>query len=308
MAESKFFIFPDGDGKRAPARHEFVALLLAFSQQDFAARDRLFAEIDFLKTAQSGETLLMVAAELSERACVEEILPFFDATARDGKGCTPLIRAVKGQRLDTAKALLERSNASEQDLDGWNALMHAIAASDREFGLDCVRLLLPQTDLAAIAEGGDNAFLLAARIGTRDILDALLPHFDARERRHASDDNLTPLMIAAAEGNAWGVEALLPLSDPNAQDFDGWNALMFSLGDTPEEFECGRMLIPVTYLSARTLRGKDIFDLGKEGDLEQVVGRLVAEREQMELKVAASAASLADDAAPRAAKRAATRL
>jgi len=203
--------------------------------------DLLCAEFAPFDTASSGEDALMLAADNGWAEMVKRLLPHSDANAhRDSLGRNALMQALSRDYWRCAELLIPVSDMAAQDNDGLTALMMAAQFS----GEQAVKAILPLSDPLTIDWNGRNALMVAASAGKMKNMELLLRHGpDARthdprssKRGHAYMGGLTAFMIAACKGHHECVKALLPVSDPLAQDDSGHAAL--SLAAANGSIEC----------------------------------------------------------------------
>lgn len=158
-------------------------------------------------------------------------------------GATPMHLAAARGCPHVIEALLPISDLLAKDWQGRSALF--IAASSNQ--LLAARMLLPFSEVDAKNNSGFTPLGIAIHEGFYELALRIAPHADSL--KPCSPFGLTPLMLAAASGNAELVAALLPSSDPAAKAGDGWTALMFAA-------QCGSesavsLLAPLSELDAR---------------------------------------------------------
>lgn len=87
-----------------------------------------------------------------------------------------------------------------------------------------------------------------------------------------SEEGWTALMSAARLGHAECLDALIPVSDCNAVDIDGWNALMISqFNEKTGLSKCFELLLPVTNCKATDLCGRTaLMIVAWQGEVECV--------------------------------------
>ena len=113
------------------------------------------------------------------------------------------------------------ANPRAADAHGGTALMYAAWEGDAE----CVKLLMPLSDLKASSKIGRTPLMFATVRCNAACMELLLPESDANE---PDGDGLTPLMVAVMGNNISGVDLLLPSSSPGAVDQRGKTALILA--------------------------------------------------------------------------------
>jgi ankyrin repeat protein len=118
--------------------------------------------------------LLLAAAEGRAGAVLSFLTQGVDVNAADRRGFSPLMLAVRGGHLETARALLE--GGADLDLrrggaDAWPALMHAIHRGHHDLA---IALLEWGADPDARGKCGYSALMMAAGCGDRSLVAALL--------------------------------------------------------------------------------------------------------------------------------------
>lgn len=230
--------------------HAETAILLASNMEALALSEE---EI-------SGEdaNLVMAAAEGGNPRCVEAALAWApEGAAAVGDGRTALMWAAASNSPECVELLLPLSNPRHEDYD-FNTALHMAA----QWGPACVKMLAPLSDLEAIeAEDRMTPLLRAINSGHVDAAKALLDAgASLRAKNHkgqqamhkalgASSEMLlfliglgldgkvldkednSPLMTIAAfpewflgADASIKVEALLPISDIDAKNIEGWTA------------------------------------------------------------------------------------
>jgi ankyrin repeat protein len=134
-----------------------------------------------------------------------------DVNATDPRtGSTALHEAVRNNQAAALRALVAASaNANVADSGGNTPLLEAVSRAQ----LDCVRALLPVSDLSARSDGR-TALHLAVAAGDVDVFELLLPRFlqdvDARTRRSEGvTSDQTALHLACIAGREDLVRALV---------------------------------------------------------------------------------------------------
>ena len=167
---------------------------------------------------------LQVAARGNDPERIAEMIAQgADASSRDHVGRTPLMWAASLGHEESVRALLAASDIQARDDDGWNAAMWA-ADNGR---LGCLLLLEPALRGEAGAEKPNPILLsLAAAQGHAACVQALIPHCDAKIADEAGG---TPLIWAARAPSPECVKLLLPVSNAQAKTTEGQqSALMFA--------------------------------------------------------------------------------
>lgn len=237
-----------------------------FSRPDLATGDlqRFSPEaLDENIRAAEAEAIerLVSAATLGEMGDMRQLLARLspDCAARTGRheGLTPLIAAVRRDRVDAISLLLERrATVNGKDSGGWTVLMHAIqsqrpgvvsnllkakasvhAVAEADGQLTPLMLAAagPRTELCTMLlkagapkeardAQGQKAVHIAAKRGHGGALVSLIA---AGARVNDSDaEGLTPLLVAATSGRAECVKLLLAnRADLTAKDPEGRTAI-----------------------------------------------------------------------------------
>ncbi|XP_046566153.1 uncharacterized protein LOC124274831 [Haliotis rubra] len=175
---------------------------------------------------KKGETPLHCAAQNQCMECVELLLPLSNVNTQGGDGRTALLLRLQSNvshSHDVIQALLEKgADVGILNKDDETPL-HCAA---RKQCMECVKLLLPLSDVNAQDSDGDTALHCSSWSCTphfHKIIQALLDkEADVKIKNKKGE---TPLHRAALNQCMECVELLLPLSDVNAQDSDGDTAL-----------------------------------------------------------------------------------
>lgn len=180
---------------------------------------------------------LIYAAEVGSVDCVVELIKHCDPKASGDNDVTALIAAAAKGQAECVKALLPVSDAKARDCRGMCALMHAVEQDCRltyyipENSDECAKLLIPHSDTNAQDDQGRTALIMAiTETEYIDIVKLLLPHSNLELK---DNEGRTALLNAACVANDFSsacVRLLLASKcSPNAQDNDGWTALMLAV-------------------------------------------------------------------------------
>jgi len=220
------------------------------------------------RTMISGWSALGEAIRAGKDDCAKILLPLTDLAARQADdGMTLLMLAAKSGRPEWAKKLLPGSDFCAVDAKGNTALMHAADA----LAVDCAFMLAPLGDANAIDKTQKRTALMMA-IGKSSVdaakaaqcVKALLP-FSNLEIRDGLDE--TALMQAARHGTVEIVRALLPACDARAATRDGVTALMIATQNpAPDSLDKVLALIGASDLKAATRREKTAFHIAVENE------------------------------------------
>jgi ankyrin repeat protein len=174
--------------------------------------DLLLPVVDAKQPSENGSTALMLAAQIGRVDWIERLLPLSDPDALDANGCSAIMLAARCGQGGSVQALLDASDLSKR--------------SDHLLGTGLLGLCAAFCDEETVR-------MAAGRI----------------EREAPNRDDVTPLMLAADEGNAGKARAVLSKCDPLARDNVGRTALMrFAASETlsrqqPEAVrECAALL------------------------------------------------------------------
>lgn len=264
-------------GHHAAVRH----LLAAGARVD--GRERARGQTALMWASAQGhtaivQTLVAAGAALHERSTARR--QWVNATGNadytgvmevEQGGYTPLLFAVRGNHLDTVRALLALgAKVHDVSADGTSAVVLAAHSGHREM----TRLLLDAGADPNADGSGYTALHIAVRRGDVDVVKALVARganpnarvVRATPARRISDDvalprdvvGSTPLWLAARYGQVEVLEALGDTADPALTANDGSTALMMAIGrDARGSLEAVRHLID---------RGADVHASDELGD------------------------------------------
>lgn len=186
----------------------------------------------------------------------------FDPNIRDVRGMTPLATAAFYGAAPCIKELLADSRVNPDLLDrtGRTALIAAAESGH----LNCVKALRKRSVLEHEEHGCNaNALQTAALNRHTDIVKYLARYIDPRESNSLGQ---TALFYAAESGSLPCLRLLMTLSDVQAIDHDGCNALM-------QAAKNGRLnvvmeLLPMFSLNTKNNAGKDALAIAKQSQKE----------------------------------------
>jgi len=146
-----------------------------------------------------------------------------------------------GQRTVARDVLVGDSGPTfhEKRDKGRTPLMRAAEAGHAE----CVKLLIPFSDLSAADECGATAIYLAAQFGRADCLRALIPFCDPAAPLKNGE---TPLMAAAAAGRVECVKLLIPVSDVDHENQKSRMPTALAVAVKESREECVALLLAVS--------------------------------------------------------------
>lgn len=181
-----------------------------------------------------GESALLFAIMTGDAEVVRKLVSAgADPDSKDTHGTPVLTLASDEGYLDIVKVLLDAgADVNKKDNDGSTALMEA---SEKDH-IDIVKILLVAgADPDVENDNGVTALWMASSNGLAEVSELLLPltkNIDAREKYNKS----TPLINMARWGKVSTVKALLDKgADMNAQDTQGWTALMWAAKDNYQD-------------------------------------------------------------------------
>lgn len=197
----------------------------------------LNAKIEIDVRDKSGNTPLMLAAKSGNMGVVQLLLGNgADVNAHNKYGDSVLSFAIIGNKLDVVSSVVARGGyVNHANVHGHTPLMRAAARGN----IYVVNLLLDKgADLKASTKG-KWPVLMSAAIG-RDhkaaVEIAKLLMEKGVDPNVADDQNHTPLMAFATNGNLGGIELMLAHDvDINARNITGQTALMSAASDCQSE-------------------------------------------------------------------------
>jgi ankyrin repeat protein len=167
-----------------------------------------------------GDSAFTIAKKLGHEESVRLLLA---NGAYDEKIRGAIISSIKGNDYDTTQQCLSDGALPYwEDEEGVPLLFLAILASS----LGIFKLILSQgVDIHTIDRNGQNAFIIAAQVGCKEIVDYL--EFNEVNHNETDNENRSSLMAAAKNGHREIVAALLKKKAfVNAHDKQGRTALM----------------------------------------------------------------------------------
>lgn len=122
--------------------------------------------IDYRYTAEWRAARFLLAARDGNITALKNLLPVINCNVRDDLGRTGLMLAAAMAQNDCLKILLPVIDARLVDSESWTALMraavhHSSTCLDKR--LDCIKLLLPFSNVNALNCLGSNALMLAIK-------------------------------------------------------------------------------------------------------------------------------------------------
>lgn len=167
---------------------------------------------------------------------------------------TALIAAAELGNDKILKALLSAPTLDAQATDSFGDSALAWAAS---FGhVECLKMLVPLSNVHGKNEVGQTALMLAARRGSADCIKELIGISDARDVDHGGT---TALMIASGLGQLEAAAVLVEGSDIDAEDQYGNTALCHAI--IYQEEDVCRFLAPLSSLRKTLALGENTLDL-----------------------------------------------
>lgn len=157
---------------RKPSEKAVQALFQAARRDDAAALALAFKKAGPETRNAVGRTPLMWAAEHGSTKCVQLLIPISELNATTLHSNTALSLAAHFGFDECVRLLLEaQADAGIADTAGHTPLMSA-AIQDR---VDCLKLLFPVSDHAALNKQGRGILAVAAAAGSGEALRFLLP-------------------------------------------------------------------------------------------------------------------------------------
>jgi ankyrin repeat protein len=206
-----------------------------------------------------GRNALHYAAHNGDEAIVEYLLGRgLRVNAKDEDGTTPLYDAARYGHLGCVRLLLDNgANTEALERDSSRTALHNAC----EYGWEAVvQLLLARgASYRARDHTGRTALALASECGHVGVVRAILKRAGEEEREKvvedATDDETTPLMLAASSNHLEAVKALLSAgASMTKKNAGGWTALHFAA--EADAMEIGELLLD---------RGADIAALTGSG-------------------------------------------
>lgn len=198
-------------------------------------------------------------------------------------GDAELSLRVAASRGDVRAALAAIALGAHPDARGDDPLSSTALMIAAKMGrLGVLEALLPHCDARLTDSNGHTALMLCAMApgqGALDGMRALIPHSDPRSVDRAGRDALA---AAASRGKADCCTLLAPLSDPKRQGLDGRSALSWAAacGST----DCCSLLAPLSDLDAvETFTGMNAADLARRNGHVQAAQVVEACRERLDL-------------------------
>jgi ankyrin repeat protein len=188
------------------------------------------------------QTPLMRAARAGSAECVELLLPHSHVEARDqGKRSALMLAAFDG-RADCVALIAKAASKDSVSAEGWSALCFAAVGGDEDpltgqlpagGNERCVEALLAAGhNPAHRTKNGETPLIIAARSGRLGAARALLPVSDPEAQ---DDRGRTPLERAARTGEAALVRLIASRADPRRKDKEGQDALMVAAKEGQSE-------------------------------------------------------------------------
>ena len=216
------------------ARHVTGALriFLATEGVDANAREYVYGDTALHRALKQGGDEVFCFLLACEKV---------DVNARDYNGQSPLIRAIAGRNIHSAKIILSKRNDADvnlRDYQGRTALMWAT----RFRNLEAVELLLAEKgigraphDLSIRDHLGDTALSIAARLGWRAGVKALLPKCPVDVVNSQNNEGQAALAQAVENGHRWVVHDILAKDgvDVNTRDVYGRTPLLVAMTCRP---------------------------------------------------------------------------
>jgi len=156
--------------------------------------------------------------------------------------------------------------------EGWEAALLAAAEAGDAAGVS--RLAQAGADLNVANAEGKTVAMLAAGAGRDSVLRALTMKRGPSLFNLAAADGGTPAMSAAVHGETGALKEILEVSDLNAQDEDGWTALMFA-ACAGHPSSVAALLDAGADASIKNKDGATAHDLAQERGYDDVIRALV---------------------------------
>jgi len=161
---------------RYSAEWRSVRFLLAARDGNSTTLRNLLPAVDCDVRDDVGRTALMLAAAMAQNECIKILLPLIDARLVDNESWTALMRAAvhhsstcPDKRLDCLKQLLPYSNVDALNCSGSNALMLAIKSEN----VLAIKFLATYTNLTVMNTKGQTAHDLALQHGLGELSNLL---------------------------------------------------------------------------------------------------------------------------------------
>lgn len=192
-------------------------------------------------------------------------------TAANGqfRGQTPLVAAVRERDVEIARALLPHCDPRKANKFGHTALMFA-ALQDTPCMVD---LLIPVSNVDAASKRGETALMFAAEFGYMPCIEALAAVADHSATNFVGSNALMKAISpdTMAAHSHWALSNIVDLLwtryDLDAQDDDGWTALMMCTQVVA--WDVFDLLARNSNLNVRNNDGNTALDLIYERDRER---------------------------------------
>lgn len=190
-----------------------------------------------------------------------------DLTVFNHEGCTALMAAAFGGRVEMVEALGPLSDPNSQCSEDHALSMTALMLAASEGRADCVALLAPMSDAARRNKMGQTALHLAAYGGNLRCVEILLGACDPLSRDFQGKSALAQ---AVDSGRVACAQALLAVSEVDKADNSGFSPL--SAAVLNQDMDCARLLLA---RSSAANRAKALASARRRGD-EGLAGMLSA--------------------------------